>query len=183
MSVEYLARAEDFLPVASRVGSDLSCFLAVVADCLQIVANLLAARAGCIQVVLCLPFNLWRPTTSAFHLIAKLPQTVGQFGLVYGGRKLLRLKEAARLQGARLSIFTFSDVKNHRMGMKLWRGVTVNRTCGVVLKFGDDRLAGGLCWVIASDPRLGVSLQLVQSNSDTLTVGYPDAMVAAHERR
>jgi hypothetical protein len=48
VSFEHLARAEDLLSITCRMSCNLSGFLAVVTDFLQMLANLLTARAGCI---------------------------------------------------------------------------------------------------------------------------------------
>ena len=97
MSFEDLTWAENFLSVTGGMGRNLSGFLAAVTNLLEMLANLLAARAGCIQIFLGITFDLRCPATASLNFIAKVPQTVRQFGLVYGGRKLLGLKEAAGL--------------------------------------------------------------------------------------
>jgi hypothetical protein len=98
-------------------------------------------------------------------------------------RHPLWLKQAALLKGSRFTVVALSEIENNRMSMELWRGITVDRAGGVMLEFRDDKFACGFCWMVPANPRLRVSLQFVQGNSDTLAVGCPDAMVASYQCR
>src|ERR1035441_7590274 len=69
------------------------------------------------------------------------------------------------------------------MGM-WWRGdVPIDRTGGVVLEFGGNKLARGLGWMIAADPRLRVAFKLVKGDADAFPVRFADAFIATDKRR
>src|SRR5690242_2132514 len=69
MRSHHFARRMDSLPVAGRVGGDLGRFFAIVTSPLQILANLLTARARCVEVFLRITLDLWRPAPANRDLI------------------------------------------------------------------------------------------------------------------
>ena len=52
-----------------------------------------------------------------------------------------------------------------------------------MFEFGNDKLAGSFCWMIAADPRLCVSFQLVECYTNALAMRFADPMVPAYECR
>src|ERR1035441_7611590 len=67
------------------------------------------------------------------------------------------------------------------MSMKLGRGIAMNGPRGVVLESGSDKFAGRLRGMDIADPRLGVLLKLSNRHSDTLPMGLPHPLIAAHK--
>src|SRR5437762_12813412 len=122
----------DLLPVAGGVRGDFGRLLAIATGPLKILANLLASRAGSVEVFLCIALDLRRAASTDGDLVAELPQSVSQFGLIDGGGELLGCEEALRLNGARLAIFTFGDIEDDRMSMQLWGDIPVRRASCVM---------------------------------------------------
>ena len=91
----------DFFAVARGVRGDLGSLLPGAAGALQILANLLAARARCVKVLLRVALDLRRAAAANGDLVTKLAKPVGQLRLIDGGGELLRCEEALRLDGAR----------------------------------------------------------------------------------
>src|SRR5271154_747975 len=69
------------------------------------------------------------------------------------------------------------------MGMKLGRSIAIYGPRGVVLESGGDKLSGRLWGMDIADPRLGVSFKFLKRCADTLPVGFPHPIIAAHESR
>jgi hypothetical protein len=92
---------------------------------------------------------------------------------------LLRGEEALRLNCPRLAIGSLSDVENDRVRVQLRRNVAIDWAGGIVLELRDDKPACGLGWMIAADPGLRVVFELVEGNSDAVTVRFADTVVAA----
>jgi hypothetical protein len=69
------------------------------------------------------------------------------------------------------------------MGVELRRGVPVHRASGVMLEFRGYEFARLLGGVVAAEPRMCVSLQLVQCGSDGGTMRISHPLIAAHEGR
>jgi hypothetical protein len=90
--------------VACGVRGDLSGLLSGAACALQILANLLAARAGCVEVLLRVAFDFRCAAAANGDLVTELAKPVSQLGLIDGGGKLLRCEEALRLDGAGLAV-------------------------------------------------------------------------------
>ena len=104
MRSHHFAGRMNLLLVAGRVGRDLSSLLAVPTGALQVLANLLTARAGRIQIFLAISLNLRGAASTNGNFVSQLPQSIGQFRLIDGCGKLLRIEEALRLDGAWLTI-------------------------------------------------------------------------------
>ena len=121
----------NFFAVARGVRRDLRGFLPRPTRALEILPNLLAAGAGCIEVFLCEAFDL-RGTAPACcrNFVTELAQFVGQLRLIDGCGELLRGEEALRLDGTRLAVVPLSNVENDRVGVQLWRDIAINRTGG-----------------------------------------------------
>ena len=71
------------------------------------------------------------------------------------------------------------------MGMKLRRGVSIDRPGRVMLELRSDELPRCLCRVIAADAGLRIALQLVQPTltASRFTVRLTHAVIAADKRR
>ncbi len=67
--------------------------------------------------------------------------------------------------------------------MQLRRDVAIDRTGRVVLEFGGNKLARGLGWMIAANPRLRVAFKLVKGDADAFPVRFADAFIATDKRR
>src|SRR5579884_1953678 len=169
----------DLLAVASRVRCYLGGFLAGAACAFQIFTNLLASRTGCVEIFLGIAFDLRGAASPGCNLVTHLAHSVGQFGLIDGRGKLLRGKEAVRLNRAWLAVVALGYVENHYVRVQLWRDIAIDRAGGIVLKLGGDKLACGLRRMVATDARLCVALELVNSNADTFPMRFADALVAA----
>src|SRR6266849_3836240 len=68
------------------------------------------------------------------------------------------------------------------MGMKLRRRVAIDRPCGIVLEGGGDEFPSRLRGVDIADPRLRVPLKFPNRHADTLAMGFPNPLIAAHKR-
>jgi len=55
----------------------------------HVLADLLATRAGSIEVLLNVSLDLRSAAASGCDFVAKLPQAIGQLGLINGRRELL----------------------------------------------------------------------------------------------
>ena len=154
----------NFFPVARGVGRNLRGFLPRPTGAFEILANLLAARTGCVEVFLRVALDLRSIAPPRRNLVTEFAQFVGQIGLIDGCSKLLRGEEALRLDRTRLAGVELSDIENDGVGVKLWRDIAINRASGVVLKLGGDKLAGGFSWMIAPNAGLCVMFELVKGN-------------------
>ncbi len=96
---------------------------------------------------------------------------------------MLALEETALLKSACPTIRPCRHIEDHGVGVELRRGVSIDRTSRGVLELRGDKLAGGIGGVIATDPRLGVSLKLIQSGSDGCTVGIAYPVIAPLQAR
>src|SRR5271169_3994831 len=102
----------NFLAVTRRVRGDLGSFLSRAARAFKVVTDLLAARTGCVEVVLCVSLNLRGTAPPCRNFVTKLAEPVRQLGLIDGCGKLLRGEEALRLDGARLAVVALGNVEN-----------------------------------------------------------------------
>jgi hypothetical protein len=81
------------------------------------------------------------------------------------------------------AIRAFCDIEDDSVRVKLRSGVAIDGPGCVVLEFRDDKLAGGLCGMIATDPRLRVPFQLAKSGRDRRAMSFADPAVAANKSR
>jgi len=110
-------------------------------------------------------------------------QTVCEFGAIHSGGVLLRAVKFLRLQRARFTILCIGQVEDDDMRVKLRGCITVYRPRAVVLEFRGNPLARCLRREIPSKPGLDISLQFVQSNSNTSSMGFLHPFISTHERR
>src|SRR5216684_7604805 len=103
----------NLLAIARCVRCDLSGFPPGTACAFKVFANLLAARTGCVEVFLRVALDFRRTAAPCRDFVSKLTQFVGQLGLIDGCGKLLRSKEALRLNGPRLAVVPLGHVENH----------------------------------------------------------------------
>src|SRR5438876_1066067 len=68
------------------------------------------------------------------------------------------------------------------MSMELGRSIAIYGPRGVVLESGGDEFSGRLRSVHIADPRLGVPLKFPECHADTLPMGFPHPVIAAHQR-
>jgi hypothetical protein len=78
-------------------------FLSIAAGSIKILTYLLAARTGCVEVLLGVALDLRGAASSSGDFVAELAKPVGQLRLVDGSSELLRLKESALLKCAELA--------------------------------------------------------------------------------
>src|SRR5579859_6874481 len=116
----------DLLAVASRVRCDFGGFLARAACPCEVFTNLLASGTGCIEVILGIALDFWSAAPPSCNLVAQLADSVGQFGLIDSRGKLLRGKEAVRLNRPWLAVVALADVENHHVRVQLWRDIAIN---------------------------------------------------------
>ncbi len=96
---QHFGGRENLLLVAGGVRGDLRGLWALIPALLQVLAYLLAARAGGVKILLRVSFDLRRSASAGFDLIAEIAEPVGKLGLVDGSSKLLadrRDRAAAR---------------------------------------------------------------------------------------
>src|ERR1700753_2308223 len=101
--------------------------------------------------------------------------------LIDSGRKLLALEETARLHGAHGSVFSLGHIEDDRMGMKLWRCVSVHRARGVMLEGCGHKLPCRLGSMVAADAGLGIMLQLIQGKCDRFAMGFSHRIITTDE--
>jgi hypothetical protein len=164
------------------MSGNLRRFVTRKAILLHVFEDLVLALAGGVQILLRISFDLRCAAPTRHNLVAQLAQPEGQFRLINGSGELLRLKEAALLQGASGPIRAFSDIENHCMSVKLRRGVAVHRARGVVLELGDDELACGFSRPIAAHAGLRISFQLIQGDTHRFAVGRAHPVIATNQR-
>src|SRR5271154_4409791 len=110
----------NFFAVARGVRRDLSGFLPGPTGAFEILPDLLAARTGCIEVFLRVALDLRGTAPACRNFVTELAQFVGQLGLIYSCGKLLRGKEALRLNCPRLAVVPLGHVENHSVCVQLW---------------------------------------------------------------
>ena len=93
---------------------------------------------------------------------------------------MLRAIKFLRLKWPGLSIGRFCQIEKDDVRVKLRRCITVYRAGAVMLEFCRDPLARCLRWEISSEPGLDISLHFVQRDSDTGSMGFLHAFIAAH---
>jgi hypothetical protein len=86
-----------------------------------------------------------------------------------------------RLETARCSVRLLSRVEDYGMGVKLQCGVAINGPSRIVFKSGSNKFAGGLRRVNIADPGLRVLLRFPKCCPNTLPMGFPDSLIAAHK--
>src|SRR5665213_1814391 len=106
-------------PVSRGMSRYLCCLRSAVSGLFQLLFDLARTRAGGVQVLLRVPFDLGRPTPPSLDFVAQPRQPKCQLRLIHGCRKLLGVEEAALLKRSCLSVFPLSDIEDHGMGMKL----------------------------------------------------------------
>src|ERR1700739_2565197 len=171
------------LPVTGWVRGNLGSLPSTASGTLHILTNLLTPRAGSVEVFLGIALDLRRSASANGDFIAEILQAVSEFGLIDGGRELLRSEKALRLDRPRLTILVFGQIENDRMGMELWRNIPIHWTSCIVLKFGGDEFPGSLGRMVPADAGLRIVLELFKGCGDTLPVRLTHTIIASHESR
>ena len=153
------------------------------AGTLHILTNLLTPRAGSVEVFLGIALDLWRSASANGDFIAEILQAVSEFGLIDGGRELLRSEKALRLDRPRLTILALGQIENDRMGMELWRNIPIHWTSCIVLEFGGDEFARSLWRMVPADAGLRIVLELFKGCGDALSVRLTHTIIASHKSR
>jgi hypothetical protein len=178
-----LGRRQDLFSIACVVCRNLSGFRAWIAAACDGLHDLLPTRAGRIKILLRIAFDVGRAAPPWLDLIPQRTELIGQVGLVDGCCELLGLEQTARLQSAHGSILALCHIEDHRMGVKLRRGISVDRASGVMLKSGGNESPGGFGGMVAADAGLRIVLQLVKSEGNGPTMCLANLVIAAHESR
>ncbi len=89
----YLVRGEDFFTVARTVRCDLGGFRTFEAVGLEVLADLLGARAGGVQVLAGETLDLGSTASAGLELITEVAQAEGQLGVVNRRGELLGVEE------------------------------------------------------------------------------------------
>ena len=145
--------------VARGVRGDLGRLFSGAPGPLQILTNLLAARAGCVKVLLRVALDFRSAAAANGDLVTELAKPVSQLRLIDGGGKLLRCEKALRLDGAGLAVVALGDIEDDGMGMKLRRNVTIDRAGGVMLEFGSNEFGRGFGRMVSANAGLRVAFQ------------------------
>jgi len=66
--------------------------------------------------------------------------------------------------------------------VQLWRDIAIDRAGRIVLKLSGNKLCRRLGRVIAADPGLCVTFELVEGNADALPMRLADTLIAADKR-
>src|SRR5438128_11625066 len=74
-----------------------------------------------------------------------------------------------------------SHVEDDHMSVEVRRRVSVYRTGAVMLELCGDHSAGCLGRLVSSKSRLNVTLELVESNADTLLVSLSDTCISSNQ--
>jgi hypothetical protein len=161
----------------------LGSLLSTAACTLHILTNLLTPRAGSVEVFLGIALDLWRSASANGDFIAEILQAVREFGLIDGGRELLRSEKALRLDRPRLTILALGQIENDGMGMQLWRNIPIHWTSCIMLEFSSDEFARSLWRMVPSDAGLRIVLELFKGCGDALSVRLTHPIIASHESR
>jgi len=181
--VKNLCGGEILFAVAGRVRCNLRSLGTGPACLFELFSYLPGAWARSSKILLGVAFDLGRSALSALDLVTEIAQPIHQLRLVDGGGELLRLKEAVLLKSARSTVRALGYVEDDGMGVKLRCGVTGDGPRRVVLELGGNEFTGRFSRMVAADPRLGVSLKLVQGFGDSDAVRLPDLLIAAYKSR
>jgi hypothetical protein len=84
-----------------------------------------------------------------------------------------------RLDGARLAIFTFGDIKDHSMGMELRGNISVYWASCVVLELRCNELSCRFGRVVPADSGLRIVFELFNGCADALAVRLTHPMIAS----
>src|ERR1700739_4611106 len=156
------------LPVTGWVRGNLGSLPSTAAGTYHIFTNLLTPRTGSVEVFLGIALDLWRSTSANGDFIAEILQLVSEFGLIDGGRELLRSEKALRLDRPRLTILALGQIEYDRMGMELWRNIAIHWTSCIVLEFRGDEFARSLWRAVPANAGLRIVLELFKGSGDAL---------------
>ncbi len=179
---EYLGGCVNLFLVASGVGGDLRRLRPGKSALFEVLANLLAAWAGSVEIFLCVSFYLRRPTSPRRDFVPQPRQPIHQLTLIHGCRELLAVEITLWLDSAGGTVRSFGHIEDDGVGVELRSGIAIDGTRGIVLKLRSDEFPGGLGGAVAADPRLGIPLQFREGGCHRLPVGLADPVVAAHQR-
>ncbi len=178
----HLCRRLQLLLVSCAVRCDLSRRRTVDALLALVILHLLPAGTRRLQVLPRVAFDLRLAILAALQLVTELLQARCQLRAIDRRAVVLRSIQLMRLDGAGLPVLTLGDVEDHGMGVELRRGVAVDGAGGVVLEGRGGELASRLRRMHVADPRLGVMLNLAQSDTDALPVRFPHPLITSDKR-
>src|SRR5229473_2125790 len=160
------------------VGRDLCRRSSVDSVFSEMVFDLFTSRTGSLQIFLRVALYFRLSMLAALQFVAQLFQTQSQLGSVDRRGVALRHEHLVWLQGSHLfpvfgAALPLGHVEDHGMCMKLRRRIAIDGPRGIVLESGGDEFAGRLRGMDIADPRLRVSLKLLQRRPYTLPMGFP----------
>src|ERR1700678_2466890 len=97
VSCHHLGWGVNLFFVAGVVGGDLRGLRPAKAAPAKSLLDLVAARAGSVEVLLRVAFYLGGAALACLDLVAQISQPIGKLGLINSGCELLRIEEAALL--------------------------------------------------------------------------------------
>ena len=147
----------------------------------ELVLNLLPARARGIQVVLGVASDFGLAACAAIDFVPEDLEADGEFRPVHRRPIRLALIEFPRLQRTDVAVLRPCDVEHNDVGVKLGRGVAIDRSGAVVLELGRHPLTRGLGRMIA-EARLCEPLEFIERDRDARSMRVADPGIAAHQR-
>src|SRR5271165_759768 len=121
------------LGVPRPVGSDFCGFGPTDTLLVQVLFDLLPARAAGFQILLGIALNLRCSVWTLLNFISQLFQAQRQFCSINRCRILLGAIQLMGLQCAGIAVFSLSDIEDDHMSVKLRRGISIYRTAAVML--------------------------------------------------
>ena len=171
----------NLLLVAGGVGGDLCGLWPCESTLFEVLPNLLTAGTGGVKVLLGVALDLGCAASSRRDLIAQLRESVHEFRLVDSGRKLLAVEVTLGLDGASGAVRAFRHIEDHGVRMELRRGIAIDRTGGVMLELGGNKLPSSFGGVVPADSSLSVSLQLGESGCDGFPVRLTHPVISTNK--
>jgi hypothetical protein len=178
----HVVAVERQLLLSSPVRGNLRGTGATQAGFLEMLLNLLAARAVRLQVLARISLDLWRAILPDLQFVTELLDAPGKLGSIYSGPVLLGPIELLRLDCPEFPITRFRHVEENGMGVQLRRGVAVDRTRRVVLELRYRPIVRVLGSSVAPHTRLDVRLHLVDGDTNGLPMRLSHSLIASHKR-
>ena len=94
------------------MGRDLRRARAVSADLLQVLFDLLTARARCVEILLGIAFDLRLSVLAGLDFVTQTLKPNGKLGAIYARHVVLGLEETALLECTRLAIVAFGNIED-----------------------------------------------------------------------
>ena len=182
MPREHLTGRKRQLCISGTVRRDLRRARACVALLRHVLFDLLAARAAGFQILRRVAPDLRRAVFPWLDLIAEFLQAPREFTPIDRRAVLLATVKLPRLNRVRLAVFGLSHVEEHRVRVKLRRGIAVNRPRAVMLELRHHPFAAGLGRSVAAHARLDVMLHFIECGPHGRAMRLSHPLVTANKR-